>query len=350
MKPISSRQATCLLLVVLSGWSLTMTAQDGRDGWIALLLAGLCSLPVAALCCLACERMPQGDWFQLPRAAFGARGGTLYVWVLAAISLWSLCMTVLSGVIFLRTVSGGIWPVWLLTAALLVCAAAAAHRGVQPLVLWMQPMVWLVVLALLVSLVLSWKQLHVYELRPVLSDSVKDLPKRVYLLLSVPFGEVFYASAVLGGQGSRIRNGLLRACVLAGILLSVLYLRNICLLGEAGARGVLYPSYTAASVLSFGEAFQRGEVLISGSLLVCTVARAALILSFFAGCAQAGSTCRKSRAVWLGVILTGVICILCAGSNQAFGMTQQWYQILFLPVVVLAAGGLFAKVHTKSSS
>ena len=138
--------------------------------------------------------------------------------------------------------------------------------------------------------------------------------------------------------------------VLAGVLLSMLYLRNICLLGEAGARGVLYPSYTAASVLSFGEAFQRGEVLISGSLLVCTVARAALILSFFAGCTQAGSTCRKSRAVWLGVILTGAICILCAGSNQAFGMAQLWYQILFLPVVVLAAGSLFLKVHTMSGS
>ena len=71
MRPISSRQVTGVLLVVLSGWSLTMTAQDGRDGWIVLLLAGLCSLPVAALCCLASERMPQGDWFQLPRAACG---------------------------------------------------------------------------------------------------------------------------------------------------------------------------------------------------------------------------------------------------------------------------------------
>lgn len=350
MRPISSRQATGVLLVVLSGWSLTMTAQDGRDGWIVLLLAGLCSLPVAALCCLASERMPQGDWFQLPRAAFGTVGGALYMWTLAALAFWSLCMTVLSGVIFLRTVSGGIWPVWLLTAALLVCAAASAQHGVRQLALWAQPMVWLVVLALLLSLVLSWKQLDFYELRPILSGGVKDLPKRVYLLLSVPFGEVFYAAAVLGGQGTRIRNGLLRACVLAGVLLSVLYLRNICLLGAEGARGVLYPSYTAASVLSFGEAFQRGEVLISGSLLVCTVARAALILSFFAGCVQAGSACQKSHGVWLGAILGGLPCILCAGSNQAFGMAQELYQILFLPVVVLAAGGLFAKVHTKSGS
>lgn len=197
MNPISSRQVTGVLLVVLSGWSLTMTAQDGRDGWIVLLLAGLCSLPVAALCCLASERMPQGDWFQLPRAAFGAVGGALYMWTLAALAFWSLCMTVLSGVIFLRTVSGGIWPVWLLTAALLVCAA--------------------------------------------------------------------------------------------------------------------------------------------------------LILSFFAGCVRAGSTCQKSRGVWLGAILAGLPCILCAGSNQAFGMAQELYQILFLPVVVFAAGALFAKVHTKSS-
>lgn len=100
MNPISSRQATGVLLVVLSGWSLTMTAQDGQDGWIVLLLAGLCSLPVAALCCLASERMPQGDWFQLLRAAFGTVGGALYVWTLAALAFWSLCMTVLSGVIF----------------------------------------------------------------------------------------------------------------------------------------------------------------------------------------------------------------------------------------------------------
>ena len=169
MNPISSRQVTGVLLVVLSGWSLTMTAQDGRDGWIVLLLAGLCSLPVAALCCLASERMPQGDWFQLPRAAFGTVGGALYVWTLAALAFWSLCMTVLSGVIFLRTVSGGIWPVWLLTAALLVCAAASAQHGVRQLALWAQPMVWLVVLALLLSLVLSWKQLDFYELRPILS-------------------------------------------------------------------------------------------------------------------------------------------------------------------------------------
>ena len=176
MNPISSRQATGVLLVVLSGWSLTMTAQDGRDGWIVLLLAGLCSLPVAALCCLASERMPQGDWFQLPRAAFGTVGGALYVWTLAALAFWSLCMTVLSGVIFLRTVSGGIWPVWLLTAALLVCAAASAQHGVRQLALWAQPMVWLVVLALLLSLVLSWKQLDCYELRPILSGGVRTYP------------------------------------------------------------------------------------------------------------------------------------------------------------------------------
>ena len=83
---------------------------------------------------------------------------------------------------------------------------------------------------------------------------------------------------------------------------------------------------------------------------LCSLPVAALILSFFAGCVQAGSACQKSHGVWLGAILAGLPCILCAGSNQAFGMAQELYQILFLPVVVLAAGGLFAKVHTKSGS
>ena len=46
MNRINGRQATCLLLVVLGGWSLTMTAENGRDGWIALALACALSLPL----------------------------------------------------------------------------------------------------------------------------------------------------------------------------------------------------------------------------------------------------------------------------------------------------------------
>ncbi|MDO5784419.1 MAG: GerAB/ArcD/ProY family transporter [Eubacteriales bacterium] len=351
MNQVNDRQATCLLLVILSGWALTMTAENGRDGWIVVLLASLLILPVAALCCLPSEQLPCTRWYALPDAVFGKGFGTAYLCALTVLAFWSLCMTVLSGVIFLRTVSGGQWYVWLLTVAILLCAAAAAQNGVTRLVLWTEPVVWLVIAALAISLLLSLRQMDWNALFPVMENGWQGTPMRVYLLLSIPFGEVFFAAAALGGTGTQTRVGLLRACILAGVLLCLLYIRNICLLGPDGANAVLYPSYTAASVLEFGKSFQRGEALISGSLIVCTVARAALLLDFLSGCSQAVTArCTQKRGVWLFAVIAGILCSLCAGSNDAFANAQQLYQLLLLPFVLIAAAALAIGVMVKKKS
>lgn len=349
MNTINGRQVTCLLLVVLSGWSLTMTAENGRDGWIALILACLCSLPLTALCCLPSERMPQTRWFDLPAAAFGSIGGGIYLIILTVLAFCSLCISVLSGVIFLRTVSGGQWPVWLLTAAILFCAAAAAHSGIERLVLWTEPVVWVVVIALAVSLLLSVRQLDWNQLFPVLSGGWQSLVPRAYLLLSLPFAEVFFAAAVLGGTGTQTRPGLLRACILAGILLTLLYIRNICLLGVSGAQAFFYPSYTAASVLELGKSFQRGEVLISGSLIVCTVARAALLLDFLSGSIPAVAKHWFSpQVVWGAALLAGIVCTMTAGTNAAFAAARYLYRLAFFPIVLTAAVLLAVGVYIRA--
>lgn len=350
MNTIHGRQITCFLLVILSGWSLTMSAANGRDGWLILILACFGSLLFTVLCCLPAERMPAVRWFDLPYAVLGHGCSVVYLLVLSALAFWSLCMAVCSSVVFLRTVSNGAWPIWLLAAAVLICAVCTAQNGIQKLALWAEPVIWVVIIALLVSLLLSWRQLDWTQLFPVLEQGWSGIPFRVYLLLSVPFGEVFYAVAVLGSQaGTQVRTGLLRACVLAGVLLCLLYIRNICLLGVQGATLVLYPSYTAASVLEFGESFQRGEVLISGSLIVCAVARIALMLEFLSGSVQAAvGRISRRQTIWLSAVLAGIICVWFAGSNQAFADAQELYQLLLLPVLFVSAVLLLAGVYIKN--
>ena len=78
MRPISSRQVTGVLLVVLSGWSLTMTAQDGRDGWIVLLLAGRAGVLVAVYDG-AQRRDFSADGVRRDLAGVAADGGTARV-------------------------------------------------------------------------------------------------------------------------------------------------------------------------------------------------------------------------------------------------------------------------------
>lgn len=352
MNTIHGRQITCLLLVILSGWCLTMSAADGRDGWLIILIACFGSLLFTVLCCLPAEKLPVVRWFDLPYAVFGHGGSVVYLLILSALGFWSLCMAVCSSVIFLRTVSDGEWPIWLLAVSVLVCAALTAQNGIQKLTLWAEPVIWVVLAALLISFLLSWRQLDWTQLFPVLEQGWNNISFRAYLLLSVPFGEVFYAAAVLGRQAeSEVRPGLLRACVLAGLLLTLLYIRNICLLGAEGAKLVQYPSYTAASVLEFGESFQRGEVLISGSLIVCAVARIALLLQFLSGSIKAAVGRGSSRQViWLCAVLAGIVCIWFAGSNQAFANAQELYQIIFFPIALAAATLLYFGVWAKTKS
>lgn len=352
MNTIHGRQITCLLLVILSGWCLTMSAADGRDGWLMIVLACLGSLLFTVLCCLPAEHLPVVPWFDLPYTAFGHGGSIVYLLIVSALSFWSLCMAVCSSVVFLRTVSDGQWPIWLLAASVLICASFTAQNGIQKLTLWAEPVLWVVLAALLISLLLSWHQLDWSQLFPVLSQGWNGIPFRAYLLLSVPFGEVFYAAAVLGSQNtSDVRPGLLRACVLAGALLTLLYIRNICLLGAEGAKLVLYPSYTAASVLSFGESFQRGEVLISGSLIVCAVARIALLLQFLSGSVKATVGRGSSRQViWLCAVFAGILCMWFAGSNEAFANAQELYQIIFFPIACTAAIILYIGIWAKTKS
>lgn len=335
---ITGRQATCLLLVVLSGYALTMTAENGRSGWISLCIAALCVLVFTALCCLPAERMALPSWFDIPAAVFGKTGGSLFLGFLSIPAFWSLCMTVRGGTNFLRTVSGGEWQIWLLTTAILLCAAAAAQHGISRFVLWTEPLTWLVLAVLVISFALSFRHLDWMELFPIFSSS-SAFTREVYFLLSVPFGEVFYAAAVLGGSTSaQTRTGLLRACLIASVLLALLYVRNICLLGTAGAAALPYPTYTAAGILSFGASFQRGEVLISGSLIVCTIARAGLLLVFLAGCLQ-HIVSRGSHAawVWSAAIVSGIVCVLLTGSSRAYAQDLLTYQELLFPLLLAAA-------------
>lgn len=332
----SARQTACLLLVIFIGWSLTMSAADGRSGWLAIVLAALCSLPFTAVCCLPAERTDQPDWFHIPAAVFGRGGGLVYHILLSALAFWSLTMTVRGGVVFLRTVSDGEWQVWLLTAALLLCAAAAAQHGKRQLLLWTEPILWAVLTALVLSLVISASQLDFSELLPVSFDA---LPSQTYLLLSAPFAEVFYAAAVLGTPRSQtVRSGLLRGCAAAGLVLCLIYLRNICLLGAEGAARFPYPSYTAAGLLTLGNSFQRGEVLISGSLIVCTAARAALLLSFLShSLVQIVPHTKPHSWVWSAAAVSGIVCIVCASSSHLFFAAQQLYQQLLFPLLLIAA-------------
>lgn len=328
---IRARQCWALIVLTLCGYALTMPA-GGRDEWMAILLAAAVALLLTALYSVPSEQLER-DYFAVLDGVYGRIGGGVLGVLLSALAFWGLCMTTLSFVVFLRTAAPERWPVWLIAAAVLFTAGWVADGRMRRLALWAEPCVWIVLFALILSLVLTLPDADAGQLTPFLAEG--GLAAQSSSVLSLPFAECWFAVVLLGGHSTQVRVGAQKAVVTAGVLLACTALRNIAVLGLAGAQSVWYPTFTAAGLVELGQTFQRGEVLMSGSLLLCIVARAAVFLCFFSESVSASLTAVPRRlALWGAAALCLCVCVTLAGSTADFLRAEQLYRLLLLPVLL----------------
>lgn len=333
---VRGRQCWSMLLLFLCGWALTMQT-NSRDSWIAILIAAGIGLLLTALYWIPSEQLRGESYYALLRTVYGQTAGRVLCVLLSIAAFWGLCMSSLSFVVFLRTVSDNLWPIWLIAALLLLVAAVTAEGGSARMALWSEPVVWIVLAALVLSLVLTLADADWTQLMPVLADGWDGIKLPTYEAVSVPFAECWFVAAVLAGNSVRARQASLTAVVTAGVLLAVTALRNVAVLGQAGAAHMWYPTFTAAGLIEIGKSFQRGEVLVSGSLLLCGVARAAVFLCFVAdGLSESFAKCQRRPTVWVAAIAAGAICLTVGGTLDFRG--AEWlYRIILFPVLLVFA-------------
>lgn len=333
---LQGRQCWALVLLLLTGWSLTLPA-GSRDSWIAIVLAAALSLPLFALYCLPAETLG-GGLIDVLNRVYGRIGGTAVLWMLCALSFWGLCMSSLSFVVFLRTVAEEQWPVWLIAGLFLLTVLAAAYGGAPRMGLWAEPVVWIVLAALILSLVLTLKDADWRQALPMLSGGWSGIQDETVYALAAPFAECWFAVALLFGRSQNLRTGCLSAAVTGGVLLAWTALRNVTVLGEMGAQAVWYPTYTAAGLIEIGKSFQRGEVLVSGSLLLCSVTRAAVFLCFFGdGISGSLPSVPRRTAVTTAAAACFAVCLLSVGGTMDFQRAEVFYRMVLFPILLFVA-------------
>ena len=333
---LHGRQCWALVLLLLTGWSLTMPA-GSRDGWIAILLAAALSLPLFALYCLPAETLG-GSLTDVLNRVYGRIGGTAVLWALCVLAFWGLCMSSLSFVVFLRTVAEEQWPVWLIAGFFLLTVLTAANGGAARMGLWAEPVVWIVLAALILSLVLTLKDADWRQALPMLANGWDGIANETVYALAAPFAECWFAAALLFGRSRNPRTGCLTAAATGGVLLAWTALRNITVLGEMGAQAVWYPTYSAAGLIEIGKSFQRGEVLVSGSLLLCSVARAAVFLCFFGdGISDSLPSVSRRTAVTTAAVACFAVCVFSVGGTMDFQRAEVFYRMVQFPILFLVA-------------
>lgn len=304
---ITGHQAGALVFLYLTSWALTMTEQTGRDGWCTILIAALLFLAVCAVFLRPATIFPGQTLFAVQHRVLGGIVGRLFTlsWLLFA--LWTLC-DVLAGFSAFLTFP----PLWT-AAALLISGGVLAQLGPQRLARWAEPVVWVTVIALLASLVLTLSSWDFGQLLPLLRSGTREIGMQSVRVLCEPFFPALFAVGLLFGTGRLPQLGMSRAVVLAGLLLAAVYIRNLCLLGLHTMEIVHSPTYAAASLIELGESFQRGEVLISCALALCDVLRCTVLLCFLTegfraavpAAPRAGCVAVFALLAFAGIALTG---------------------------------------------
>lgn len=276
-KGMNNRQATCLLILFISGNSslFGVGSPAGRDSWIALLLACIIALLVTSIYSRIQRLNASHDFFDALSILFGKWGGRiltiLMVWY--ALHLSALLMRTLTE---LGMATSIVEPPYYIVLILFTLAGIYLLRsGAATLGRW--AFIIFIVLFLVNGFIViaSIKNMQILNLFPILRRPAGELMQGTAQYLSFPMLESIVFLPLLFGKKTNFdaakiyRFGIL---IGAGMLLTIV-VSTFLLLGEPMMSEIYFPSHNAAKLISVGNFLTRVEEIVSVFMLLTGVTK-----------------------------------------------------------------------------
>lgn len=336
---VTRRQIMALLFIFLTGSSMTV-GYLGRDGWLSILLAALAAVPLCFIYLRPVWLCPGESFFSVNRLLYGKIIGGLINFLYSALGFLALVFSLAAFISYIHTVSLSETPRLLIGLPMALSAAVLVRGGVRRLARWAEPVFYVVLLSLIVSCAMTAQDLSFARLQPILYDGMRPVVQNGARILAAPFLEGFFLISLLERSREKKRSlgGVVPAVLLSGAVILMVYLRNSMLLGE-GAWLPYYPSYTAASLITLGDFFQREEVLVSGSYVLCDLLKIAVLLSYLVRGCQSFSPrlpVGVSAFVFSALALAGAL-FCFDGVMDFLGSLPFYRSMLFFPLLLFPA-------------
>lgn len=334
---LSGRQIFCLLVLFISGNVGTVGGGgSGRDVWLLMLLAGVAAVPLYGLYLYLARApgLPQ-DCFQ---AAFGRVLGSGIRWLLGLTAVLTAAVDLRIFVDFTAATALPHSPRILM--ALLIAGALymLLRAGAEVLARVALPAFVLVVGMLAFSFLASLPQLDWGAVLPIGEGGAQPLGASFVRGSMVPFFESFFALMALAplyNQKGRAARPVLGAAVFTGVFLAVTLMKNVMLLGYPAVSQYFFPSYTAASVVTVSDFFQRQELLVAAPFLLCELIKIGLCLTY-AGQAFKVREYRLTAPV-LCVLAVALSLLGRGGAAETIEPLRMYGQWLFVPLLAVPA-------------
>ncbi len=269
---LTGRHITALYAVFVLGNSVLIgtTGEVGQDGWMSILLALVCALPLTLLYGRLVRLHPNRGLFELMTLSFGRVAGGILMALMTLYAVHVAAMTTHSLTAFLTITSLPETPAIAMALFMFVVVFYLARKGVSLLGRWSG--IVLAVSAVLIVLIVLFalKSMDVTQIAPVGEHDASAVGLGALTTLTFPFGEIVLLLALAGGlsgvqrPGARMAGGVL----IGGGFLLLLFFLNLFVLGDHTMGSVYFPTYNAARIISAGHFLERIETLIAVSFLL----------------------------------------------------------------------------------
>jgi spore germination protein KB len=283
---ISERQGIILLILFILGSSLLLGAsgQANQDAWISIIISILWSIIILLMYSRILSSYPGKDLFDILEIVMGKFIGKiisiLMIWY--AFHLGTLVTRNLSeftsNLVFNNT------PVVVPMLFFVILLIWGLKEGIEVIGRWSEFFIWVVLLIFIFIVLLAIPQMAINNIKPIANMGFTPILEGAFSSFSFPFGETVVFTMVFSNisKTKNYNKMFMMGLGLGGFIILVAHIRNILVLGSETLSRSYFPSTMAISIIHIGELFQRLEMTVTITLIVCSYIK--VIICLFAVC------------------------------------------------------------------
>ncbi len=274
---ISVRQSVCIIVLICFGSSIATGAntEAGQDTWIAMILTVMAIIPLITVYARIIKLFPQKDIFEITQELFGKFFGKIIIFLFAFYAAYVGASVLRDYTEYIQIASMPETPQIAIMVSVTLVACYLAKSSISTLGRWCVVSLYLIVLVILSTLIMSIGHFSFTNLLPVMEHDFPTILKTSSIYFALPFGEsvLFLALADSLRKKDSPYKIYLPGIVLVSLLIMVIFIRNLLVLGGPMMQESYFPSYTTARIINLGDFLSRIEGSISYNLILSGVTK-----------------------------------------------------------------------------
>jgi spore germination protein KB len=257
-----------------------VNSDAGQDSWISLILAIIMMLPLAMMYARIIKLNPEESLFDILEKLFGKIIGRIIVVFMTwyAIHLGTLVICNFTKYINLSSLPNT--PEILVAIVLLFITVYICRSQISTFGKWGIIILAIIILVWITTILIAIPNMEINHITPILNHSFNTILGSAIKDFSFPFAEtvLFLCLGCFIKKNDNSYKIYLYAILLSGIVLFIVFIRNLFVLGVNIMTEMYFPSFVTARVLQLGDFFTRIEGVITINFIFAGITKIAICL------------------------------------------------------------------------